>query len=275
MPKPSYSFEIFPPKTESAENSLWENFAKLKSTTPEFVSVTYGAGGSTKEKTLETIIKLKQRTGFTTAGHITCLNTPRLTVNDQLRSYYDAGVRKIVALRGDRQDGAPAVVDQYESSIDLIAYIKSTYPDSEIYVSAYPEKHPESPSFEAEIDFLKRKIDAGASAAITQFFFNCDHFESYMERVRSSRVDIPIIPGILPITNIQQTQNFCKKTGTVIPQKLIDIFLNIQDENDKVIFSSLFVLKQIEDLKRLGCDKFHFYTMNKSTVQQICSIIDF
>ena len=209
---PAISFEFFPPKTEEMEQSLWETIKRLAPLAPNFVSVTYGAGGSTRERTHSTIARILAETSLTPAAHLTCVDAPCADVDDVVARYHEVGVRHIVALRGDPASGlggAYAAHPQgYKTSADLVASIKKRYPDIEVSVSAYPEKHPESPSFDADIDMLKAKIDAGATRAITQFFFDNDLYFRYLDRVRARGIDIPIVPGILPVQNFKQAANF-------------------------------------------------------------------
>ncbi len=209
---PAISFEFFPPKTEEMERSLWDTINRLAPLTPNFVSVTYGAGGSTRERTHSTISRILAETSLTPAAHLTCVGAARGEIDEIVARYHDVGVRHIVALRGDPPGGigTPYAThpDGYQTSADLVASIKRRHPDIEVSVSAYPEKHPESPDFDADIDVLKAKVDAGATRAITQVFFDNDLYFRYLDRVRARGISIPIVPGIMPMHNFKQARSF-------------------------------------------------------------------
>jgi len=269
------SFEFFPPKTEAMETTLWDSIARLAPLRPTFVSVTYGAGGSTRERTHNTVARLVQETQLKPAAHLTCVGASRQEVNEVIQDYKDAGVNHIVALRGDPQAGLgtqfEAHPDGYQSSIELIEGIKQIG-DFEISVSAYPEKHPDSPTTEADLDWLKAKVDAGATRAITQFFFNNEHYYRYLDRVRSKGIEIPITPGIIPIHNFQQIQKFAAPCGTEIPAWIAKRFegLDNDPETAKLVTAAL-VVEQVMDLVDNGVTNFHFYTLNRAElVYAIC-----
>src|SRR6266852_5500432 len=211
---PAISFEFFPPKTEEMERNLWETIKRLAPLTPNFVSVTYGAGGSTRERTHSTIARILAETGLLPAAHLTCVGAARGEIDDIVGRYHDIGVRHIVALRGDPPGGIGTAysthADGYKTSADLVAGIKRQHGDLEIAVSAYPEQHPESPDFDADIAFLKAKVDAGAARAITQVFFDNDLYFRYLDRVRARGITIPIVPGIMPMHNFKQARAFLK-----------------------------------------------------------------
>jgi methylenetetrahydrofolate reductase (NADPH) len=215
--QPAISFEFFPPKTEEMEKNLWDTINRLAPLTPNFVSVTYGAGGSTRERTHSTIARLLGETELLPAAHLTCVGASRGEIDDIVARYHETGVRHIVALRGDPPGGigTPFTThpDGYQTSSELVAGIKKRFPDIEVSVSAYPEKHPESPSFDADIDGLKAKVDAGATRAITQVFFDNDLYYRYLDRVRARGIDIPIVPGIMPMHNFKQARNFVTRAG--------------------------------------------------------------
>jgi methylenetetrahydrofolate reductase (NADPH) len=202
---PAISFEFFPPKTEEMERSLWETISRLAPLSPNFVSVTYGAGGSTRERTHSTIARILKETDLVPAAHLTCVNAPRGEIDDVVAQYHELGVRHIVALRGDPTTGIGTAYvahpDGYKTSAELVASIKQRYPGIEVSVSAYPEKHPESADFDADIDMLAAKVDAGANRAITQVFFDNDLYFRYLDRVRARGIDIPVVPGIMPMHN--------------------------------------------------------------------------
>ena len=231
---PAISFEFFPPKTEEMERNLWETIKRLAPLRPKFVSVTYGAGGSTRERTHATIVRILSETGLTPAAHLTCVDAPSADVDDVVARYHAAGVRHIVALRGDPASGIGSAYaphpQGYRSSADLVAAIKRKHGDIEVTVSAYPERHPESASFDADIDMLKAKVDAGASRAITQFFFDNDLYFRYLDRVRSRGIDIPIVPGILPVQNFKQAANFARRAGATMPDWLAAKFEGLDDD---------------------------------------------
>ena len=219
--RPAISFEFFPPKTEEMERNLWETIKRLAPLNPSFVSVTYGAGGSTRERTHSTIARILKETSLTPAAHLTCVDASRGEIDDVVASYHDTGVRHIVALRGDPAAGIgtayAAHADGYQSSAELVSAIKRRYPDIEVSVSAYPEKHPESTNYDADIDMLKAKVDAGADRAITQFFFDNDLYNQYVDRVRARGITIPIVPGILPVQNFKLAKNFATRAGATVP----------------------------------------------------------
>ena len=210
------SFEFFPPATAEMEQTLWESIERLAPLAPNFVSVTYGAGGSTRERTHATVKRIVNETRLTPAAHLTCVDATRAQVDEVIRAYQDAGVRHIVALRGDPSGGIGVPYAPhpggYENGADLVAGIKRIS-DMEVSVSAYPEKHPDSATVEADIDMLKAKVDAGASRAMTQFFFENDLYFRYLDRVRARGISIPIVPGILPVQNFKQAKSFAERTG--------------------------------------------------------------
>ena len=232
------------------------------------MSVTYGAGGSTRERTHNTVARIVRETSIKPAAHLTCVAATRDEVDDVVRSYWAAGVRHIVALRGDPQGGLgtayTAHPDGYATSTDLIKGIRSIG-DFEISVSAYPEKHPESASIDADIDVLKAKIDAGATRAITQFFFENEHYLRFMDRARARGVSIPIVPGIVPVQNFRQTAGFAKKTGASVPQWLADRFEGLDDDAaTRRLIAAAVAAEQVLDLVDHGVSDFHFYTMNRA-----------
>jgi methylenetetrahydrofolate reductase (NADPH) len=264
-----FSFEFFPPASPEANTTLWDSIDKLTPLNPEFVSVTYGAGGKTREKTHTVLEKIIKTTNLKPAAHLTCVSASISEVNDVIQSYYNIGVRHIVALRGDMPQGVNVPFQAhpygYQSSIDLIKGIKKIASDIDITVSAYPEKHPNSPSWDNEIDFLKQKIDAGATRAITQFFFDNNLYETYLERVHAAGITIPIIPGIVPITNFEQTKKFALKTGASIPKSLEKRFAKLEsDFETRKLMGIIQAYEQIKDLQSKGVHHIHFYTMNKA-----------
>jgi methylenetetrahydrofolate reductase (NADPH) len=272
------SFEFFPPNTPQMESSLWEAIDRLAPLAPHFVSVTYGAGGSTRERTHTTVARIAAQTDLRPAAHLTCVAASISDVDDVARAYWSAGVRHIVALRGDPPTGIGTTYaphpQGYASSTHLIHGLKRIA-DFEITVSAYPEKHPESASFEQDMDALKAKIDAGASRAITQFFFENTVFLRYLERVRKAGITIPIVPGIVPVQNFKQTASFAKKTGASVPQWLADRFDGLDDDpSTRRLIAAAVAAEQVLDLRAQGITDFHFYTMNKADlVYAICHLL--
>lgn len=275
----SVSFEFFPPKTDKMEASLWSAVQRLEPLGPSFVSVTYGAGGSTRERTHRTVERMLTETRLAPAAHLTCVGSSRDEVDEIVRAYHEIGVRHIVALRGDPLEGLGAIYrphpDGYAYASDLVAGIRRVSDDFEVSVSAYPERHPESPDWSAEIDNLKRKVDAGATRAITQYFFDNDLFETFMEKVRAAGIDIPIVPGILPIVNFETTMVFSAKCGTSIPHWLARRFAGLdQDAETRKLVASAVACEQVLDLVDRGVTDFHFYTMNRADLTfAICHML--
>ena len=275
---PRVSFEFFPPATPQMEATLWESIHRLAPLQPAFVSVTYGAGGSTRERTHATVARLIRETNIKPAAHLTCVAATREEVDDVIRSYYDVGVRHIVALRGDPQGGIGTAYTPhpggYQTSTELVKGIRRIG-DFEVSVSAYPEKHPESASIDADIDVLKAKVDAGATRAITQFFFENDTYLRYLDRVRARGVTIPILPGIVPVSNFKQTANFARKTGASVPQWLADKFEGLDnDAETRRLIAAAVTAEQVYGLLENGVRDFHFYTMNRADlVYAICHLL--
>jgi methylenetetrahydrofolate reductase (NADPH) len=272
------SFEFFPPKTEEMEKTLWEAVARLAPLAPSFVSVTYGAGGSTRERTHATVKRIIAETALAPAAHLTCVAADRAEVDAVVQSYVAAGVRHIVALRGDPAGGlgeryAPHP-QGYRNAADLVAGIKR-FADIEVSVSAYPEKHPDSPSVAADIDMLAAKVDAGASRAITQFFFDSDHYFRYLDRVRARGITIPIVPGILAVQNFKQMRAFAERCGTSVPDWLADRFAGLDgDAATRKLIAAAVAAEQVLDLVDRGVTDFHFYTMNRADlVYAICHLL--
>ena len=272
------SFEFFPPKTAEMESALWESITRLAPLEPSFVSVTYGAGGSMRERTHSTLARLVRETDLKPAAHLTCVAATREEVDDVVRAYHEAGVRHIVALRGDPVSGPGSAYEPhpggYATSTALIEGIRRLG-DFEVTVSAYPEKHPESATLDADIDVLKAKVEAGATRAITQFFFDNLHYLRYVERVRARGITIPIVPGIVPVQNFRQTASFAKKTGASVPQWLADRFEGLDDDPaTRRLIAAAVAAEQVLDLVDHGVTDFHFYTMNKADlVYAICHLL--
>ncbi|MBB4304850.1 methylenetetrahydrofolate reductase (NADPH) [Rhodobium orientis] len=277
-PEMHVSFEFFPPKSDKMEATLWQAIEKLAPLEPRFVSVTYGAGGSTRERTHATVARIVRETNLTPAAHLTCVDATREEVDQVARDYLAAGVRHIVALRGDPIAGIGtsyrAHPGGYAYSSDLVAALKKIA-DFEISVSAYAERHPESPDWQTDIDMLKRKVDAGATRAITQFFFNNDLFEAYVERVRAAGIFIPIVPGVIPIHNFTQISKFAGMCGASMPQALVERFEGLEhDPETHKLVAAAVAAEQVDDLVSRGVTDFHFYTLNRADlVFAICHML--
>ncbi len=270
------SFEFFPPKTDEAELSLWKAIRRLEPLGPGFVSVTYGAGGSTRERTHATVKRIVDETTLKPAAHLTCVGATKSEIDDVIRDYWDAGVRHIVALRGDMPDmGAYAPTDEgYHSTPDLIEGVRAVG-DFEVSVSCYPEKHPDTPTLDADIDLLKRKIDAGASRAITQFAFDTDAHIRFLERARRLGVKIPVVPGIMPTTNFKGIQRMAARCGASVPVWLRERFEGLDDDLEtRKLIAATVAAEQVERLQAIGFDNFHFYTLNQADLTYaICRIL--
>ena len=272
------SFEFFPPKTEEMEKNLWESVGRLAPLSPNFVSVTYGAGGSTRERTHSTVRRILKETSLTPAAHLTCVAATRGEIDEVIHAYRDAGVRHIVALRGDPTGG---VGDKYaphpggyENAADLVSGIKRIA-DIEVSVSAYPEMHPDSPSVDADIDMLEAKVDAGATRAITQFFFENDLYFRYLDRVRARGINVPVVPGILPVQNFKQTKSFAARCGASVPGWLAERFDGLdEDVATRKLIAAAVAAEQVLDLVDRGVTDFHFYTMNRADlVYAVCHLL--
>lgn len=271
------SFEFFPPKTEKANQTLWNSIQRLAPLRPSYVSVTYGAGGSTRERTHATVYRIRHETDLEPAAHLTCVGATRREIDAIARDYWEAGIKHIVALRGDPpqgQDRYQPHAQGYDYASDLVEGLKKVA-DFEISVAAYPEAHPEAESADADLDNLKRKIDAGASQAITQFFFDTDLYLGFLDRARAAGITVPIIPGILPVTNFSRVAGFSSKSGTSMPGWMADLFEGLDDdpETRKLVAASV-AAEQCRALHAQGVTQFHFYTMNRADlVYAICHIL--
>jgi methylenetetrahydrofolate reductase (NADPH) len=271
------SFEFFPPKTPEMEENLWRAVQRLAPLKPRFVSVTYGAGGSTRERTHATVVRIRRETALVPAAHLTCVGASRAEVDAVARRYWEAGIRHIVALRGDPPEGSGKFephAEGYASSTELVAGLKRVG-DFEISVGCYPEIHPDSSSSRAELAFLKRKIDAGATRAISQFFFDPDTFFRFLDRARSAGIAVPIVPGILPVTNFKQLLRFSATCGASVPAWLADLFegLDADPETRKLVAATV-AAEQCRRLQQGGVSEFHFYTLNRADLTYaICHIL--
>ena len=276
----SCSFEFFPPKTEEAEARLWEAIRRLEPLSPAFVSVTYGAGGSTRERTHRTVKRILDETSLKPAAHLTCVDASRDEVDAVIREYWEAGVRHIVALRGDPPDGAglggryAPRPDGYANATELTAAITRIAP-FDVSVGAYPEGHPESASPAHDIDVLKAKADAGATRAISQFFFDVGAFLRFAERARAAGVTIPILPGVMPVTNYKGLVRMAAATGAVIPPWLANLFEGLDDDPDtRRLIAASVAAETCAKLEEEGFSDFHFYTLNRADlVYAICRVL--
>ncbi len=274
---PHVSFEFFPPKTEVMAEKLWDSVRRLAPLGPRFMSVTYGAGGSTRERTHATVTRIQRETDVSPAAHLTCVGATRDEVDTVAKSYWEVGVRHIVALRGDPPDGEAHYQPHpggYDYAADLVLGLKRVA-DFEISVAAYPETHPEAASQDADLDNLKRKIDAGATRAISQFFFEADTFLRFRDRVRSAGIDVPLIPGMLPVTNFKQVVKFSALCGATVPSWLADLFEGLDDDTEtRKLVAATVAAEQCQRLWDGGAEAFHFYTLNRADLTYaICHIL--
>jgi len=274
---PAVSFEFFPPKTPEMEDTLWDTVCALAPLSPAFVSVTYGAGGSTRARTHTTVSRIVAEAGIAAAAHLTCVAASREEIEDVARSYWDSGVRHIVALRGDPPDGDLGYSphpDGYAYASDLVRGLRDVE-DFEISVAAYPETHPEAESAAADLDNLKRKIDAGASQAITQFFFDNEDFLNFRDRVAAAGISVPLVPGIMPVGNFKSMCRFAAMCGARVPQSLADRFEGLDDNPyDRRQVAIEVASQQCLALMENGVDLFHFYTLNRAALTQaVCESI--
>lgn len=261
------SFEFFPPKTDQMETSLWQAFGELAPLGPRFVSVTYGAGGSTRERTHATVIRILRETSVTSAAHLTCVAASRAEIDAVAQRYWDEGVRHIVALRGD----SPIPGTKYEAhpqgyanAAALVAGLKRIG-DFEISVAAYPERHSDSPNWQVELDNLKAKIDAGATRAITQFFFDPDTYLRFLDRVDAAGIRLPIVPGIMPVTNYKGIVRFAGMCGAAVPLWMADLFEGLDDRPaTRQLVAAAVAAEQCRRLYDCGVKEFHFYTLNRA-----------
>ena len=272
------SFEFFPPKTDKMQAQLWECVRRLEPLAPTFVSVTYGAGGSTRERTHDTVARIARETSLKAAAHLTCIGSPAGEIEDIARRYWDEGIRHIVALRGDAPEGGGGpyrpTPGGYAYAVDLVAALKRIA-DFEISVAAYPETHPEAPSPDFDLDNLKRKIDAGATRAISQYFFDVDVFRRFRDRAARAGVKVPIVPGILPVTNFAQVQKFSAACGASVPGWMADLFAGLDDDPEtRRLVAATVAAEQCRALAADGVDEFHFYTLNRADLAYaICHIL--
>lgn len=273
----SVSFEFFPPKTAEMEDQLWRTFERLRPLKPRFVSVTYGAGGSTRERTHALVSRIRRESDIEPTAHLTCVGASRAEVDAVARDYWAAGIRTLVALRGDPPEGQARFAphpDGYANSTELVAGLKRIA-DFEISVGCYPDGHPDSGSPRVELEYLKRKIDAGATRAISQFFFDTDTFLRFLDRARGYGITVPIVPGILPVSNFQQVRRFAATCGATIPSWLADMFDGLDgDAETRKLVAATIAAEQCRRLQTAGINEFHFYTLNRADLTYaICHIL--
>jgi methylenetetrahydrofolate reductase (NADPH) len=261
------SFEFFPPHTEKMEETLWNSVQRLKNLEPSFVSVTYGADGSTRERTHAAVERIVRETSLIAAPHLTCIGASRGEIDDIARGYWDMGIRHLVALRGDPPKDAGTYVpnpDGYAYASDLVAGLRKVA-DFDISVAAYPEVHPEAPNPSFDLENLKRKVDAGANRAITQFFFDTDAYLKFRDRAAAIGIETVIVPGILPITRFPQLQRFAAQCGASVPEWLHERFAGLDDdEQTRQMIAANVAIEQVRRLQAEGVSEFHFYTLNRS-----------
>jgi methylenetetrahydrofolate reductase (NADPH) len=275
-PGPQVSFEFFPPKSAEMEAQLWSVIRRLEPLQPKFVSVTYGAGGSTRDRTHHTVKRILEETRLTPAAHLTCVGASKAEVDAVVHDYWNAGVRHIVALRGDMPGCAPYAChsDGYKSTADLVAAIRAIAP-FEVSVSAYPERHPDSPSFQRDIDILKAKVDAGATRAITQVAFESEMYVRLRDRMHDAGIFIPLVPGLMPTTNFTGVQRMMSRCGTTIPAWLAALYEGLEHDHDaRMLIASAVMVDQVRLLSNEGFDQFHFYTLNQAELTlAVCRIL--
>jgi len=271
------SFEFFPPKSEKMEKTLWDSVVTLEPLNPRFVSVTYGAGGSTRERTHATVARIAKETNIPAAAHLTCVDASKAEIAEVAEAYWEAGIRHIVALRGDPPAEGQAFEPHpqgYRSAAELVAGLKSIAP-FEISVAAYPETHPEANSSQTDLDNLKRKLDAGASRAITQFFFTAEAFFRFRDAAGAAGIDAELVPGILPVSNVAQTRKFADMCGAEIPGWMNDLFEGLDDHPAaRKLIAATVAAELCRKLYAGGVRKFHFYTLNRAELSYaICHLL--
>ncbi len=277
LPPPKVSFEFFPPKTEKMEAMLWETVAALEPFQPEYVSVTYGAGGSTRTKTHQTVKRIKEETSLKPTVHLTCVSASKDEVNRIAREYLDMGVNHILALRGDPPGGMEHYVphpDGYQYAVDMVNGLKALG-DFEISVAAFPEKHPESKTEAEDLQRLKEKLDAGAKEAVTQYFFDTDVFLRFLDKARAIGIDKPIVPGILIISNFEQMVKFSEMCGATVPKWIYDLLEGLDAYPERRdMLSAVIAAEQCRMLREAGIDEFHFYTLNRAHITaSVCHML--
>jgi methylenetetrahydrofolate reductase (NADPH) len=276
-----FSFEFFPPKNEEMEQKLWQSINSLQHLNPSFVSVTYGAGGSTRERTHQTIQKILTQTALKPASHLTCIAASKQEIAEILYNYWQIGVRHIVALRGDMPASSPNYQlhqDGYQYASDLVTGIKDLTKygiDFDISVAGYPQKHPQASSLEQDIYYLKQKVDAGANRIITQFFFEAEDFLRFVDLCHKNKIFVPIIPGILPVSNFAQVQHFAKMCDITIPSWMFELFNNLDNHKEtRQLIAAVVATELCRILHNYGISEFHFYTLNRADLTlAICHLL--
>jgi methylenetetrahydrofolate reductase (NADPH) len=273
----SVSFEFFPPRTPESEEQLWRAITRLAPLAPRFVSVTYGAGGSTRERTHRTVHRILQETALVPAAHLTCVGATRGEIDAVADAYWAHGVRHLVALRGDPPTGATAYTPTpggYAYASDLVAGLRARH-DFEVSVATFPEGHPDARSLDAELDNLKRKLDAGATRAITQFFFDNWTYLRFVDRARKAGITVPIIPGIMPVTNFTQMTKFAAMAGASVPRTMAPLFEGLEhDVETRKLVAVTVAADQCQKLAEAGVTEFHFYTLNRADLTYaLCHIL--
>lgn len=268
------SFEFFPPKTEKMAETLWKTVKRLEPLDPSFVSVTYGAGGTTRERTHDAVNRIRKETTMKPAAHLTCVGASVAEIEEIANEYWESGVKHIVALRGDPPEGEAQFnprSDGFAGSVELIEHLKKMH-DFEISVGCYPEIHPDAASSLADLDYLKRKMDAGATRAITQFFFDPETYLRFLDRALAQGIDIPIIPGILPVTSYSNIKKFGAQCGMQVPAWLTHLFEGIEDDPaSRNLVAAMVASEQCRILQKAGITDFHFYTLNRADlVYAVC-----
>lgn len=274
FPKPHVSFEFFPPKTAEAEEKLWSVILELEPLKPDFVSVTYGAGGTTRDRTHSIVKRIVQETSLKPAAHLTCVAASRAEVNAVAKEHWDAGVKHILALRGDPPKDTGAYKphpEGYLYSSDLVKGLKNIG-DFEISVAAFPESHPESKGYEQDMKALKEKVQNGATRAITQYFFDTEHFLRLRDKIKAAGINVQLVPGIIPIGNFAQLVRFSAMCGATVPQWLHERFAGLDENHDARDKEAIaLATEQCVALQKEGVDRFHFYTLNRSDLTtQVC-----
>jgi methylenetetrahydrofolate reductase (NADPH) len=262
----SISFELFPPKTEAGTARLMETVRQLDASDPAYFSVTYGAGGTTRDRTAQLVERVRNRTGRPVAHHLTCVGAKRAEIDRQAEALWQKGVRKIVALRGDLPDGEAVPEDGYQDAAELVAALRRVG-DFDISVAAYPEVHPEAANAQADLDHLKRKLDAGAAEAITQYVFDTDTLLRFIDRARDAGITAPIVPGIMPVANFASLKRFSEGCGATVPPWMHEMFDGLDEAPEtRAMVATTLATEQCRRLIAAGITEFHFYTLNKSEV---------
>ena len=276
--RPSVSFEFSPPKGPKSEESLWEAIRRLEPLNPSFVSVTYGAGGSTRDRTHRTVVRMLHETTLRPAAHLTCVEASRAEVDEVIQDYWDAGIRHIVALRGDPPGSLGGAytprADGYQNATELTAGIRAIG-DFDVSVGVYPQIHPESPSVDHDIDVLKAKIDAGATRAISNFFFDIDGYLRFVEKIRKAGITVPILPDIIPMSSYEGLKNMSQRIGVSLPGWLGNLFEGLDDDHEtRKLLACSVAAEMCARLVEEGFSDFHFYTLNRADlVYAICRVL--